>query len=185
MSIGNEKDQTNGVPGKIGRRGGVRNLQIQTEQETSNLTIQTDAFVSKLTYSESAENPTVNGVEFLIGEKLYKAERKYRPGVDADNFPKKKVKARYEVILSAGAFNTPQLLKLSGIGPRKELEKFDIPLVKDLPGVGTNLQDRYEVPVVSQLKKPIALREECTFGKENDPCLEEYYENDGKYRLRQ
>jgi choline dehydrogenase len=43
------------------------------------------------------------------------------------------------VVICGGAFNTPQLLKLSGIGPKDELEKFNIPVVVNLPGVGTNL----------------------------------------------
>nr|AYV88989.1 glucose dehydrogenase [Tetranychus truncatus] len=49
--------------------------------------------------------------------------------------------ARQEVILSAGALNTPQLLMLSGIGPREQLAKFNIPLVQHSPGVGNNLQE--------------------------------------------
>lgn len=54
------------------------------------------------------------------------------------------------MIICAGAFNTPQLLKLSGIGPRAELESFGIDVVVDLPGVGENLQDRYEITVVDE-----------------------------------
>ena len=46
-----------------------------------------------------------------------------------------------EVIISGGAINSPQLLMLSGIGPKEELEKFGIDVIKDLPGVGQNLQD--------------------------------------------
>ncbi|KAJ5124405.1 Glucose-methanol-choline oxidoreductase [Penicillium bovifimosum] len=49
--------------------------------------------------------------------------------------------ARKEVILSAGAFQSPQLLMVSGIGPCDHLRSFDIPCIKDLPGVGQNMQD--------------------------------------------
>ncbi|XP_072397272.1 glucose dehydrogenase [FAD, quinone]-like [Diabrotica undecimpunctata] len=52
-----------------------------------------------------------------------------------------KVRARLEIILSAGAINSPQLLMVSGIGPKKELENLGIPVKVDLPQVGKNLQD--------------------------------------------
>lgn len=52
------------------------------------------------------------------------------------------VYASKEVILAAGALHTPQILQLSGIGPRKLLEKFNLPVISDLPGVGQNLQDQ-------------------------------------------
>lgn len=51
------------------------------------------------------------------------------------------VRANKEVLLSAGAFQSPQVLMLSGIGPRQELEKHGIPVIKDLAGVGENLHD--------------------------------------------
>ncbi|XP_025837654.1 glucose dehydrogenase [FAD, quinone] isoform X1 [Agrilus planipennis] len=51
------------------------------------------------------------------------------------------VRARKEVILAAGAINSPQLLMLSGVGPAEHLRKFDINVLKDAPGVGKNLQD--------------------------------------------
>lgn len=53
--------------------------------------------------------------------------------------------ARKEVIVSAGAWHSPQLLMVSGIGPRETLEKFDIPIVKDLPGVGQNMWDSHNL----------------------------------------
>lgn len=49
--------------------------------------------------------------------------------------------ANREVIVSAGAIHTPQLLKLSGIGLASELQNHSVPVLADLPGVGTNLQD--------------------------------------------
>lgn len=58
---------------------------------------------------------------------------------------KQTVQANKEIILSAGAFNTPQLLKLSGVGPKAELEALGIPVVVDVPGVGANLQDHLMV----------------------------------------
>ena len=54
------------------------------------------------------------------------------------------VRARREVLLSGGAFHSPQLLMLSGIGPRGELARHDIPVVHELPGVGQNLQDHLD-----------------------------------------
>jgi choline dehydrogenase len=75
------------------------------------------------------------------------------------------------VIVSAGVFNTPQLLKLSGIGPSQELQKFGINVVSDLPGVGMNLQDRYELAVNVRLKEDIELYTRCQPGTQTDPCI--------------
>ncbi|WP_158815702.1 choline dehydrogenase [Methylocapsa sp. S129] len=65
--------------------------------------------------------------------------------------------ARREVILSGGPINSPQLLKLSGIGPAQELRALDIPVVHDLPGVGENLQDHLEFYFQVASKQPITL----------------------------
>src|SRR5690554_6146196 len=62
------------------------------------------------------------------------------------------LKASKEVILSAGVINTPQLLKLSGVGPAAELAEHNIPLVHELVGVGENLQDHPDV-IVRYLSK--------------------------------
>lgn len=65
--------------------------------------------------------------------------------------------ANKEIILCGGALNSPQLLLLSGIGAADHLAEMDIPLVKDLPGVGKNLMDHMQVPVAYHCKEPVSL----------------------------
>jgi choline dehydrogenase len=60
----------------------------------------------------------------------------------------RRARCRREVILAAGAIGSPQLLKLSGIGPGRELERFGIPVVVDKPGVGENLQDHLQLRLI-------------------------------------
>ncbi len=67
------------------------------------------------------------------------------------------VRARREVILCGGPINSPQLLKLSGVGPAQELSQLGIPLVHDLPGVGENLQDHLELYFQVACKEPVTL----------------------------
>ncbi|MFN8514900.1 MAG: choline dehydrogenase [Thermomicrobiales bacterium] len=67
------------------------------------------------------------------------------------------VEASREVILCGGALNSPQLLLLSGIGPKEQLESFGIDVVADLPGVGQNLQDHLMAPVAYACTQPITL----------------------------
>ncbi len=63
-------------------------------------------------------------------------------GIELERFGRNlKIKAKKEVILSAGSVSSPHLLLLSGIGAKKQLEMQDIPIVQELPGVGENLQD--------------------------------------------
>jgi choline dehydrogenase-like flavoprotein len=63
-------------------------------------------------------------------------------GIELVRFGQKiNLKIRKEVILSAGAVGSPQILLLSGIGPKKHLESVGVNVVEDLPGVGENLQD--------------------------------------------
>ena len=87
------------------------------------------------------------GVEYLKGERLYRA---HGSPSDARGEPAL-VRASREVILAGGAFNTPQLLMLSGIGPPETLARHGIPVRVPLPGVGRNLQDRYEIGVVNRM----------------------------------
>ncbi|MGH7331890.1 MAG: GMC family oxidoreductase [Candidatus Rokuibacteriota bacterium] len=87
------------------------------------------------------------GIEYLSGTRLYRAHR--RPSRETDGL--RQIRVSREVILAGGAFNTPQLLMLSGIGPAWDLQRHGIAVRVDLPGVGRNLQDRYEVSVVNRM----------------------------------
>jgi choline dehydrogenase len=62
-----------------------------------------------------------------------------------------------ELILSGGTVNSPQLLLLSGVGPAADLQGLGLPVIRDLPGVGRNLQDHAGVPVVATVSKPVSL----------------------------
>jgi choline dehydrogenase-like flavoprotein len=105
-------------------------------------------------------------VEYREGANQYRAHRQatQQPGA------LRRIKARREVILAAGTFNTPQLLMLSGIGPQAELARLNIETRVDLPGVGRNLQDRYEVGVVNRMAVPVwpSLRD-ATFTRKDRP----------------
>jgi choline dehydrogenase len=68
--------------------------------------------------------------------------------------------ARREVLLCAGALQTPQLLQLSGVGPEALLRSFDISVVHDLPGVGENLQDHLQARVIYECTRPITTNDD-------------------------
>lgn len=71
-----------------------------------------------------------------------------------------RVGARREVILCAGAVQSPQLLQLSGIGPGALLARHGIAVVNDLPGVGENLQDHFQVKTIFRCARPITLNDD-------------------------
>jgi choline dehydrogenase len=68
--------------------------------------------------------------------------------------------ARREVLLCAGALQTPQLLQISGVGPEGLLRGFNIPLVHELPGVGENLQDHLQARVIYECTRPITTNDD-------------------------
>ncbi len=70
------------------------------------------------------------------------------------------VEARREVVLAAGAIQSPQILQLSGIGPKSLLDKFEIPVVKALPGVGENLQDHLQARFIFETRDKITLNDD-------------------------
>ena len=69
------------------------------------------------------------------------------------------VRARREVIVCAGAINTPKLLQLSGLGPASLLQDLQIPVIQDLPGVGGNLKDHFAVRAVARARNATTINE--------------------------
>lgn len=135
------------------------------------LDVRLNCHVTKITFDRTVTPPRATGVEFLDGQYLYKASPK---NGGASGTPGS-VTASREVIISGGTYNSPQLLKLSGVGPAAELQKFNIPVVVDLPGVGTNLQDHYETNVQGKAPKDFSALNGCTFsGEQSDPCLQRW-----------
>jgi choline dehydrogenase len=95
-----------------------------------NLHVITGAEVRKLII----DNGIATGVEYQQGNELFYAN------------------ASQEIILTSGAFGSPKILLNSGIGPKIELENLGIDVVKDLPGVGKNLQDHLQLPIIYRSK---------------------------------
>ncbi|TGR94452.1 GMC family oxidoreductase, partial [Mesorhizobium sp. M2E.F.Ca.ET.209.01.1.1] len=65
--------------------------------------------------------------------------------------------AKAEVILAAGALATPKLMMLSGLGPAAHLVEVGIPVIRDMPAVGRDLQDHVAAPLYALTRKPISL----------------------------
>ncbi len=129
-------------------RNGTRERVLDVQKRyPDRLRVELNALVTRVIFDE--EN-RATGVEYLKGERLYRAHA--IPSETCGQL--QRVSATREVILSGGAFNTPQMLMLSGIGPQELLTQHGIPVRRHLPGVGGNLQDRYEISVVYRMKFP-------------------------------
>jgi choline dehydrogenase len=102
-----------------------------------NLTIRTQALATRVLF----EGARAVGVEWRQGPTLARA------------------RAEREVILAAGAIQSPQLLQLSGVGPADLLRELGIPVVADVPGVGENQQDHYQARTIVRLRKRMSLND--------------------------
>lgn len=121
-----------------GKRQSTAATFLKEAKDRSNLTVLTNAHTTKITF----EGTKATGVLFQYKKQL------------------KKAIANKEVLLSAGALNSPQLLMLSGIGEADYLEKHQIEVIKDLKGVGKNLKDHYFFPVVHASKEKTTILSE-------------------------
>jgi choline dehydrogenase len=155
-----------------GCRAGSRERLLAVKNDPKfrdNLTIRLGALATRVLLDEDQR---AVGVEYLEGTHLYKADALHQP---VESGIKRQVRASREVILAGGAFNTPQLLQLSGIGPADLLQRHGIPVRVDLPGVGANLQDRYEITVVLRMDKPFSSFQGATLAppkKDEEPDLQ-------------
>ncbi len=118
-----------------GVRASAANAYLRRATGRRNLEVRTKALVTRIDF----EGQRACGLQYLRGGGT------------------QQVRARRAVIVSTGPINTPQLLKLSGVGPAAELNALGIPLVRDVPGVGENLQDHLEFYFQQACREPVSL----------------------------
>jgi choline dehydrogenase len=120
-----------------GRRASTARGYLDQARSRANLKIVTHALTDRIRF----DGKRAVGVDYLQGE----SNQIISAG------------ARREVLLCAGAIASPQILQRSGVGPASLLNRLDINLVHDLPGVGENLQDHLEMYLQYACKKPVSL----------------------------
>ena len=163
-----------------GHRNGTREFLLDTVSGGYPLTIVTGAFVTRVLWDEQASRPTAVGVEYVQGSHVYGASLAQQPA------PANRAQAlaSSEVVIAGGAFNSPQILMLSGVGDPTALAQQGLDVRVPLAGVGENLQDRYEAPVVTQFANPLDIVKPCNLGADsaNDPCLRDWEQGTGVYQ---
>jgi choline dehydrogenase len=120
-----------------GRRASSAFSYLRPARTRPNLHIETDALAQRLLF----EGRRVRAVEYRQNGRLRTA------------------RARKEILVSSGAYNSPQLLHLSGIGPAELLKSHGIDVVLDAPGVGNDLQDHLQVRIVMKCPQPVTLND--------------------------
>jgi choline dehydrogenase len=121
-----------------GRRASTARAYLHPVAERPNLTIEMHALTNRILLA----NGRAIGVEYVQDGKVRSA------------------RAEREVIVCGGAYNSPQLLMLSGIGPADELRRHGITPAVDLPGVGRNLSEHARVPIEFEAREPISFLNE-------------------------
>ncbi|NIG13739.1 GMC family oxidoreductase [Pantoea sp. Cy-640] len=130
-----------------GNPSGVGFMQHTIDAQTRQRCSVVDAFINPLRHDARLTLVTGAQVEEVLFDGTCASGVRYRQ----DGQPQQ-ARASREVILAAGAYQTPKLLMLSGIGPQEQLKQHGIAVRHALPGVGKNLQDHYEVPVVASTR---------------------------------
>jgi choline dehydrogenase len=122
---------------RSGRRASSAFSYLRPAKQRGNLSIETSALVQRILF----EGRKAKAVEYRQNGTLRTA------------------RARKEVLVSSGAYNSPQLLQLSGVGPAELLKSHGINIVLDAPGVGNDLQDHMQVRIVMRSAKPVTLND--------------------------
>lgn len=169
------------------RNGSRERLSTVATAHPDRLTLLTGCLATRVVF----EGDRAVGVEYLRSPGAYRASPPEHCERDDATVPAadgmKVARARREVILAGGAFNTPQLLMLSGIGAADELTEHGIEVRTELPGVGKNLHDRYEVSVVAELEEDYGVFDGSPLdipgeGEEGDDLFREWQDAaDGPY----
>ena len=121
-----------------GRRMSTATTHLRPARSRRSLDVRTNALVSRLVFDGSR----------AVGATYADASGRTH-----------EVRARREVIVAAGALNTPKLLQISGLGPGALLQTLGVPLVRDLPGVGENLTDHFSVRLVARVTGATTINE--------------------------
>lgn len=129
---------------KNGRRQSAAKAFLHPVMSRANLTVITDTLVQRVLFEDGVAGPRAVGVECANAQ-----------GVKTVDY-----RAAKEVILCAGAMESPQLLQRSGIGPAKLLQELDIPVLVDVPGVGENLLEQRLLFLQYRLKQPLSYNKE-------------------------
>jgi choline dehydrogenase len=119
------------------RRWSTATAYLRPARHRPNLLVRTNAHATRILI----ENGRATGVEFL-----------------GDDVPHV-ARARGEVVVCGGVYGSPQLLQLSGLGPGALLQEFGVPVVRDMPRVGADLQDHFYVRLTFRCTKPITLND--------------------------
>jgi choline dehydrogenase len=120
-----------------GRRASTAYSYLRPAKTRSNLHVETSALAQRILF----EGRRARAVEYRQGGALRTA------------------RARKEILVSGGAYNSPQLLQLSGVGPAELLKQHGIDIVLDAPGVGNDLQDHLQVRLVTRCSQPVTLND--------------------------
>jgi choline dehydrogenase len=114
---------------------------LKPARRRSNLHVVSEALASRVLF----DGRRAVGVEYLVG-------------ANGSGEPRT-AHANAEILVAGGAFNSPQLLQLSGLGPAELLRSHNIPVIADLPGVGNDLNDHYFARIILRCNAPITLND--------------------------